>query len=429
MTFNGTSLTLANDASIHGLTVGQGGGSVSSNTAVGASALGTNSSGTFNTAVGNTASYSNTTGQQNAVFGDNAFYTNTQGSYNSAFGRGSLNANTTGANNTALGYFALVSNTTASNNTAVGYQSLQANITGAYQVALGYRSGYNATAGYSVYIGQGAGYSHSTSSENNGSVFIGNGAGGIAGGLTGHDNTYIGANSGSAMTSGSKNTILGQYTGNQGGLDIRTASNYIVLSDGDGNPRGIFDNSGNFLVGSTVSSDYSGVGFKVFPSYGGSGGPEVACVSSTSATGYGTWYMYSTADSQYKFYVNYAGTVFARSTSITGLSDISEKENIRPLETGLLEVMQLQPRRFDWKKGGGSNVAGFVAQEVEAVLPDLVEQYKSGSEDTKLGLKMGDMLPTLVKAIQELNTLVTTQAQTITTMQSTITALQAKVGA
>jgi hypothetical protein len=53
------------------------------------------------------------------------------------------------------------------------------------------------------------------------------------------------------MTTGNNNTILGRYNGNQGGLDIRTASNNIVLSDGDGNPRGIFDSSGNFLVGKT----------------------------------------------------------------------------------------------------------------------------------------------------------------------------------
>jgi hypothetical protein len=38
------------------------------------------------------------------------------------------------------------------------------------------------------------------------------------------------------MTTGNKNVILGRYSGNAGGLDIRTASNYIVLSDGDGNP-------------------------------------------------------------------------------------------------------------------------------------------------------------------------------------------------
>jgi hypothetical protein len=37
-------------------------------------------------------------------------------------------------------------------------------------------------------------------------------------------------------------------------LDIRTSSNHIVLSDGDGNPRGIFDSSGNLLVGKTSSA-------------------------------------------------------------------------------------------------------------------------------------------------------------------------------
>jgi hypothetical protein len=41
------------------------------------------------------------------------------------------------------------------------------------------------------------------------------------------------------MTTGNSNTIIGAYTGYQGGLDIRTASNYIVLSDGDGNPKQI----------------------------------------------------------------------------------------------------------------------------------------------------------------------------------------------
>jgi len=186
-----------------------------------------------------------------------------------------------------------------------------------------------------------------------------------------------------------------------------------------GGERARIDSSGNLLVGNTTALDNSGVGVKIFPSYSGSGAPEVACVSSTSSTSYGTWYMYSTADSQYKFYVNYAGTVFARSTSITGLSDISEKENIRPLETGLSEVMQLQPRRFDWKTGGGSNVAGFVAQEVEAVFPDLVEQYRSSDETTKLGLKMGDMIPTLVKAIQE-------QQALITKLQADVAALKAQ---
>ena len=53
----------------------------------------------------------------------------------------------------------------------------------------------------------------------------------------------MGHNAGYHITTGSKNTILGRYNGNQGGLDIRTSSNYIVLSDGDGNPRGYWDGS------------------------------------------------------------------------------------------------------------------------------------------------------------------------------------------
>jgi hypothetical protein len=37
------------------------------------------------------------------------------------------------------------------------------------------------------------------------------------------------------MSSGSKNVIIGKYSGNMSGLDMRTLSNNVVLSDGDGN--------------------------------------------------------------------------------------------------------------------------------------------------------------------------------------------------
>jgi hypothetical protein len=77
--------------------------------------------------------------------------------------------------------------------------------------------------------------------------------------VTGTLNTAIGNGSGSLITSGSKNTIIGSFSGNQGGLDIRTASNHIVLSDGDGTVRGYFNNSGSgFFSGATV--DYPGSG-------------------------------------------------------------------------------------------------------------------------------------------------------------------------
>jgi hypothetical protein len=161
---------------------------------------------------------------------------NTTGSANIGVGGFSLNANTTGSNNVAVGYQALDSNTTASNNTAVGHQAGYSNQTGTGCVYVGYQAGYAATANGNVFMGSGAGASK-TSGGNN--VFIGASAGGSA--TTGTGNTFIGPNdstngSGYAVTSGSKNTIIGGYTGNQNSVDIRTASNYIVLSDGDGYP-------------------------------------------------------------------------------------------------------------------------------------------------------------------------------------------------
>ena len=85
---------------------------------------------------------------------------------------------------------------------------------------------------------------------------------------TGSNNTFIGTLGtsnycGASMTTGSKNTIIGGYSGNQGGLDIRTANNYIVLSDGDGNPR-IYNDNGktalvhNAAVGTGVVLTWSG---------------------------------------------------------------------------------------------------------------------------------------------------------------------------
>ena len=124
LTYDGTTFTAVNDASISGLTVGQGGGSLTNNTAVGANALSaTNTGSGLNTAVGVSVLASNTSGQEN-----------------NAFGASSLGNNTTGSQNTAIGRSALASNTTASNNTAVGYQA-----------------GYNTTGGLCTYVGTGAG--------------------------------------------------------------------------------------------------------------------------------------------------------------------------------------------------------------------------------------------------------------------------------
>ena len=218
----------------------------SENTAVGTGALYSNQTGFFNTAIGRNAAYSSTAGGLTAV-GEYTLVSTTTGIANVAMGgrvnsvsNAAMQANTTGSYNVAIGNGALTSNTTASYNTAVGYQAGYSTTTGTLNVFIGPNAGYsNTTDQGSVLIGFGAGYSANANTTSSDNTCVGSYAGYNM--TTGSKNTYIGGSiqaggAGYLMTTGSKNTILGLYNGNQGGLDIRTASNYIVLSDGDGNP-------------------------------------------------------------------------------------------------------------------------------------------------------------------------------------------------
>ena len=295
----------AQDGLIYGLTVGRGAGGVSSNTALGSGALSNASTtGGFNTALGRNTLVTLTSGEENIAVGNSVLNLATTGSNNVGVGNASLAATTTGGSNVAVGLGGLQRNTTASSNTAIGYQALTYNTTASQSTAVGYQALYSNTAGDNTAFGYRALYNNTTGIENTaigelsltanttgqknvalglqaltanttasnnvalgyqagltattalGGTYLGYQAGYSA--TTSSYNTFVGNQSGYLVTTGSKNTILGGYNGNTGGLDIRTANNYIVLSDGDGNPRGVFDGSGNFLVGRTAT--WSGVG-------------------------------------------------------------------------------------------------------------------------------------------------------------------------
>jgi hypothetical protein len=273
--------TLAKDAVVNGLTVGRGAGAVSTNTAVGASALAANQAGgTNNTAIGNAA----------------------------------LDANTTGDANTAVGDDALGANTTASNNTAVGYQAGYAQTTADGNALFGYQAGNALT--------------------------------------TGNLNSFFGAAAGGAITTGTKNTIIGRYNGNQGGLDIRTASNYVVLSDGDGVIH---------------MSSQNGAGVKINLFNAGAGTNAVKFNTSTGAV------TYDTSSARYK-------------------------DNIRDSVYGLSHVMQMRSTQFEYKDDGRSDV-GLIAEELQPIIPELVGINKEGQADS---VSYDRMVSVLVKAIQEL---------------------------
>ena len=109
-------------------------------TAVGAGTLLLDTAGT-NTAVGAGALFSNSTGSDNNAVGAFALFNNTTAFFNNAHGREALFANVDGGQNNAFGDLAMENNTSGASNTAIGDDALRNNVDGSFNVAVGDEAG------------------------------------------------------------------------------------------------------------------------------------------------------------------------------------------------------------------------------------------------------------------------------------------------
>jgi Chaperone of endosialidase len=175
------------------------------------------------------------------------------------------------------------------------------------------------------------------------------------------------------------------------------------------------DSSGNLLVGATATS--YGMKMRVNGGIASTGSVQFN-IDGTSATNF-EWVLRLGTGMQ--FYVNNA-TVIATLTSSgvwTNASDARYKENIRPVTYGIAEVMQLQPRAYNII-GSERQEIGFVAQEVEPFIPELVESSRNSvTEEERLTLSYGQMSAVLVKAIQEQQALITSLTARIAALEGT----------
>ena len=216
-----------------------------------------------------------TLGTSNVKFGLNAGNNIASGgNYNTVIGEEAGNDITTGDNNTLIGTFSGDAITTSGGNTAVGSYTMTSMTDGSDNVAVGTSALDVDTKGNnSVAIGRNAlGAQNFTSATNAYNVAVGHSAG--VSNTTGTYNTFIGPQAGFNITTGSKNTVVGQFDGNAHSLDIRTSSNNIVLSDGDGNNR-LHHNGSYLFAGNLTAASY-------WPSVGTSSGQNAFSVHATN---------------------------------------------------------------------------------------------------------------------------------------------------
>ena len=83
-------------------------------------------------------------------------------------------------------------------------------------------------------------------------------------------------------------------------------------------------------------------------------------------------------------------------TSFTSLSDVNKKENITKIDNAIEILLQLEGVRFNWKDTHKPSL-GVIAQDVEKILPELVET----SDDGTKSVSYGNIIGVLIEAIKE----------------------------
>ena len=125
--------------------------------------------------------------------------------------------------------------------------------------------------------------------------------------------------------------------------------------------------------------------------------------------------------STYVATLNSNGTVYSNSGVLTNTnpSDENLKENIQAMIGGTVYINQLNPVSFEWKSGiGGTGTKfGFVAQEVQQVIADVVSTDPSGT----IGIDTVSLIPFLVKSIKE-------QQETIEQLRAEIQFIKTELG-
>src|SRR6266496_2064635 len=264
---------------------------------------------------------SRTTGVWNSGTGFEALNHLTGGNQNTATGLRALTNDTNGGFNTATGVYSLFSNTSGFFNSATGAYSLAHNTDGTQNTANGYGALYFNTADFNTATGFAALYKNTIGFSNTANGYLA-----LFSNTTGDSNTAVGEDAGSDLTTGNNNIDIG----------------YAVF--------GVAGESDTIRIGnSNISATY------------------INGISGQTAAG--------------------GAAVFVNSNGKLGTltSSARFKDEIKPMDTASEAILALRPVSFRYKKEIDPQCIpqfGLVAEEVEAVNPDLVIRDKEGNPYT-----------------------------------------------
>ena len=171
------------------------------------------------------------------------------------------------------------------------------------------------------------------------------------------------------------NLLIGTTTSNNHKLEIVSGSTSALRVSVDSGTCGI-----SMSPGALFQIDKPGVGGGTF-----------------QITSGGNVLINTTTNNGERLYVD--GAIRATGT-ITANSDLTLKKNLLKIENALEKVEQINGYTYEFKEDDSKRHAGLIAQEVEIVLPEIVN---AGADKIK-GIEYGNISALLVEAIKELST-------------------------
>lgn len=363
------------------------------------------------------------TGSNNSGTGYLALVHDTAGQENTASGSNALFSNTTGRDNTANGFYALYRNTIGSDNTATGVYALANNNIGVYNTALGFSAASQTDAVGNTGVGALALGNSATGDDNTAVGFV---AGPDANSPGVYNSTAIGAHAivsqSNALVLGCLNAINGCKHDVNVGIGTATPVYHLDITSGDMIVRG----ATNFPHAGDQANLYIGD-----PSHGiqavNAQGIYIGAYNAQNALAvwdYGHVGVATGTSQPSNIFTVGRNQGAAVADSWTTYSSRRWKTNIHTLHGALNKIDQLRGVSYDLKDSGKHEI-GVIAEEVGAVVPEVVSYEKNGKDAA--GVDYGRLTALLIEATKEQQALLQSQQKQIRLQQEQMKEQQAEI--